>query len=353
MARFSASGDEDGRDERRHASKKPRTSTADSGESPFRFPCARRRVPIDLYEESEMESDRLSPVEEPDEDEEGEEEECDYEEDEEEEEEEEVQDQQSRDAPAPVTVTLTDPDVLDCPICFEPLSPPVYQCENGHISCPSCCIKMKNKCGTCSRAIGYCRCRAMEKVLESVKIACKNKQHGCGETINYSKKHDHEKTCIYAPCDCPYLSCTHVSISNSLYTHFATVHSHACKKFLFNTVFSITVEASQQYLFLQEKNENILFVLDHTNDYLGSLMSVVCVAPTSSKRSFLYDISAKDGMSLIRVKTVAENMPKWVVQPRAKKLFLMPKDFIASIRLIKIELMIQSLANYPQGEVVY
>ncbi|XP_073280200.1 uncharacterized protein [Primulina huaijiensis] len=225
MARFSASGDEDGRDERRHASKKPRTSTADSGESPFRFPCARRRVPIDLYEESEMESDRLSPVEEPDEDEEGEEEECDYEEDEEEEEEEEVQDQQSRDAPAPVTVTLTDPDVLDCPICFEPLSPPVYQCENGHISCPSCCIKMKNKCGTCSRAIGYCRCRAMEKVLESVKIACKNKQHGCGETINY------------------------------------------------------------------------------------------------------------------------KNMPKWVVQPRAKKLFLMPKDFIASIRLIKIELMIQSLAK--------
>ncbi|KAL6521543.1 hypothetical protein OROGR_018112 [Orobanche gracilis] len=32
------------------------------------------------------------------------------------------------DAPAPLSVTLTDPDVLDCPICFEPLSPPVYQC---------------------------------------------------------------------------------------------------------------------------------------------------------------------------------------------------------------------------------
>ncbi|XP_073057970.1 uncharacterized protein [Primulina eburnea] len=162
-----------------------------------------------------MESDRLSPVEEPDEDEDENEE--GEEEDEEEEEEEEVQDQQSRDSPAPVTVTLTDPDVLDCPICFEPLSPPVYQCVNGHISCPSCCVKMKNKCGTCSRPIGYNRCRAIEKVLESVEIACKNKQHGCGETINY------------------------------------------------------------------------------------------------------------------------KNMPKWVVQPRAKKLFLMPKDFIASIRLIKIE----------------
>ncbi|KAL6507492.1 hypothetical protein OROGR_023687 [Orobanche gracilis] len=31
------------------------------------------------------------------------------------------------DAPAPLFVTLTDPDVLDCPICFEPLNLPVYQ----------------------------------------------------------------------------------------------------------------------------------------------------------------------------------------------------------------------------------
>lgn len=179
-------------------------------------------------------------------------------------------------------------------------------------------------------------------VLESVKIACKNTQHGCGEMINYSKKYDHEKTCIYTPCACPYPLCTHVSISNSLYTHFATAHSHASKKFFFNTVFSVIVGTSEKYFFLQERLENILFILDHTIDSLGSFISVVCVAPTSSKRSFTYDISANDGTSSIRVKTVAANVPKWVSQPRAKKLFLMPKDFIDSI---KIELMIQRVAK--------
>ncbi|KAK9197076.1 hypothetical protein WN943_005210 [Citrus x changshan-huyou] len=32
-----------------------------------------------------------------------------------------------------VSITLADSDVLDCPICFGPFRPPVYQCENGHI----------------------------------------------------------------------------------------------------------------------------------------------------------------------------------------------------------------------------
>ncbi|KZV42248.1 hypothetical protein F511_13347 [Dorcoceras hygrometricum] len=347
MARFSAFGAEDGHTDRRQhqALKRPRTSTSYSGET-----SAESRLHIRLRRPISN-TVRLPSVEQSDE-EEDEEEDEDEDEDEEDEEEEgggggggggELQAQPSRDTPAPVTVTLTDPDVLDCPICLEPLSPPVYQCKNGHISCELCCLKMKNKCGSCSSPIGYNRCRAIEKVIESVTIACKNTQHGCGETLSYSKKHDHEETCIYSPCDCPYYLCTHVSISSSLYTHFATVHAHACRKFSFNKEFSIKVEPSQQYIFLQEENDNVLFVLDHTNDYLGSLFNVVCVAPTSSKRSFSYEISARDGArSTVRVKTVAENMPKWVLQPREKKLFLFPKCFTDSIRLIMIELMIRN-----------
>ncbi|XP_073294257.1 uncharacterized protein [Primulina huaijiensis] len=145
MARFSAFGDEDGREHRRHASKRPRTSSDESGQSATisperffssrrRFSSSRRRRMIEIREESEMESDaalsdsdRLSPLEEPDEYAVEGDEEDDDDDDEEEEEEEELQDQPSRDAPAPITVTLTDPDVLDCPICLDPLSPPVYQ----------------------------------------------------------------------------------------------------------------------------------------------------------------------------------------------------------------------------------
>ncbi|KAH7845541.1 hypothetical protein Vadar_003322 [Vaccinium darrowii] len=61
------------------------------------------------------------------------------------------------------SLLLTDPDVLDCPICLEHLISPVFQCNNGHVACSSCCIKLGNKCPSCSMPIGYNRCRAIEK----------------------------------------------------------------------------------------------------------------------------------------------------------------------------------------------
>ncbi|KAL6211784.1 hypothetical protein ACLB2K_017007 [Fragaria x ananassa] len=61
-----------------------------------------------------------------------------------------------------IVITLTDSGLLDCPICFEPLTIPVYQCDpNGHIACSLCSIKIDNKCPFCNR------CRAIEKVVES------------------------------------------------------------------------------------------------------------------------------------------------------------------------------------------
>lgn len=37
------------------------------------------------------------------------------------------------DAPVPVSVTLEDPEVLDCPICLEPLNSPIYQVSSRFI----------------------------------------------------------------------------------------------------------------------------------------------------------------------------------------------------------------------------
>ncbi|CAO2174430.1 unnamed protein product [Urochloa humidicola] len=49
-----------------------------------------------------------------------------------------------------VTVEL---EVLDCPVCFEPLRPPIFQCAVGHLICSSCFSKLPNpkKCHHCSR----------------------------------------------------------------------------------------------------------------------------------------------------------------------------------------------------------
>ncbi|KAL0431373.1 UNVERIFIED_CONTAM: E3 ubiquitin-protein ligase SINA-like 10 [Sesamum radiatum] len=269
------------------------------------------------------------------------------------------------DASAPVSVTLADPDVLDCPICLEPLSQPVYQsdlisylnwfmgivyallvlenlglsfhhglvgvagigtvdakpsyeganggalkefkdivyCENGHIACASCCIKMRNKCASCSWPIGYNRCRALEKVLESIRVPCRNTQHGCTESLNYSKKLDHEKICKYAPCSCPHPDCNYVGLPKCLYTHFATQHSRSSTQFGFNYGFPISLDNSQTHVFLQEKTENMLFILNRSFEPLGSFVNVMCI---QLHQEFSYELTAKDGFSSIKLKTIAE-----------------------------------------------
>ncbi|KAL5745107.1 hypothetical protein ACOSP7_026253 [Xanthoceras sorbifolium] len=120
---------------------------------------------------------------------------------------------------------LTDLEVLDCFICFDPLTIPVFQCENGHVACSSCCSKLGNKCPSSCSPIGHNRCRAIEKVLESVKVICANSKYGCKETMSYSQRDDHEKTCRHAPCLCPLSDCCFVGSSSQLYQHFIGRHN--------------------------------------------------------------------------------------------------------------------------------
>ncbi|KAK6125420.1 hypothetical protein DH2020_040847 [Rehmannia glutinosa] len=241
----------------------------------------------------------------------------------------------------PRTATLMDLDVLDCPICCEPLCSPVYQCENGHIACASCCTKMWNKCANCRRPIGYNRCRVIEKVLESVKVLCPNIQHGCMETLTYNKKLDHEKTCNYVPCSCPHSSCNYVGMSKCLYTHFARVHAQSSRQFVLDTVVSISMDNNQMQVFLQERSQSTLFILNRAIMSLGSFVNVVCIAPISSKGAFLYDLTAIVGDTSIKIKTGVECMPKWTVQALTKKCLIVPRDFIRARGQLKFDLIIR------------
>ncbi|PRQ22774.1 putative aminoacyltransferase, E1 ubiquitin-activating enzyme [Rosa chinensis] len=97
-----------------------------------------------------------------------------------------------------IMITLTDPGLLDCPICCEPLTIPVFQCDqNGHTGGSLCCTKISNKCPSCSCPIGSNRCRAIEKVVESSTCPCRNIKYGCNIPVTYNKKNEHEKTCMF------------------------------------------------------------------------------------------------------------------------------------------------------------
>ncbi|KAJ7975798.1 E3 ubiquitin-protein ligase [Quillaja saponaria] len=241
----------------------------------------------------------------------------------------------SRDAP--ISVNLIDPEVLDCCICYEPLSIPVFQCENGHTVCSSCCTKITHKCAFCACAIGYNRCRAIEKVLESLRISCNNAEYGCQETMSYSEKKDHEKTCIYVPCLCPHSDCNFAAPVTVLSLHFSVNHRNSAMSFIYNSFFPICLSATEKYLVLQEQNEGVLFILHNHMELVGNIVTVTCIGPCLSKVGAYYELSAKsDQGSCLRLQSYAKITQGRVTDIPSPGCLLIPFGFFWFLRAAQV-----------------
>ncbi|KAB1211270.1 E3 ubiquitin-protein ligase SINA-like 10 [Morella rubra] len=198
------------------------------------------------------------------------------------------------------------------------------QCENGHIACSSCCIiKVSNKCPSCFWPIGYNRCRSMEKVLEAVKISCPNAQYGCKEAVSYSKKNDHEKTCLYAPFMPPFalqLCCLSQAVISTLQQ-----------------------ETSAPWDLLP--NDGVLFVLNNSVELLGNALAVSCIGPCSSTGGFSYTLVAKTDGNSLRLESSTKNSQHRVDNPSSTGFLLIPSEFFGSRGQLKLEVCIRQNAG--------
>ncbi|GER30615.1 E3 ubiquitin-protein ligase [Striga asiatica] len=229
--------------------------------------------------------------------------------------------------PGSLSVTLTDPEVLDCPICLEPLIPPVYQ--------------MHNNCGSCSCPIGSSRCRAIERVLDSVRVPCPNALHGCTESPVYNEKLNHEKTCRHSPCSCPHPDCSYTGLPSSVYSHFATIHPTSSKLFFTNSKIHVSLGPDQGYVFLQYELDDTLFVLSRKSLSIGSAVALYCIGPISSERKFVYEVVAVDGVGFVKLKALAETRAVWLRgQLPGNKILFVPKDFVGADGKLQLEVTI-------------
>lgn len=215
------------------------------------------------------------------------------------------------------------------------------QCENGHIACASCCSRILNRCPSCCRPIGHNRCRAIEKVLESVKVSCRNTKYGCTRMVKYCHKDEHENTCSHAPCSCPLLDCNFMGDSWRLYSHFNLRHPTSGKTFLFNKHFSVSLEKSQKSVILKESKEAIIFILNHFSECHGSAINVIRIAPSGSVGRFSYKLAAKEGDTSIKLQSSVDSIPKCVDCPPAKNFLLVPSYYTSTCGLLKLDVCIR------------
>ncbi|XP_022143325.1 E3 ubiquitin-protein ligase SINA-like 10 [Momordica charantia] len=229
-----------------------------------------------------------------------------------------------------MNVIFSDPQLLDCYICCEPLSAPVFQCENGHIACSSCCTKVQNKCPSCSLSIGYIRCRAIEKVLESIKIPCHNSIYGCKMTMTLNERNDHGSLCTYEPCSCPVSDCLFVGSSEKLCSHFSKKHKNSAKSFSYNSRFTLCLNSGDSYRILQAEKDGALFFLSFTFEIFGNAVTVSRIGPSSSEKKFCYEIKAKTQGSILCLQSIAKEIQGRVEVPPSNRSLLIPNEFFGS-----------------------
>ncbi|CAJ2677987.1 unnamed protein product [Trifolium pratense] len=210
---------------------------------------------------------------------------------------------QANDMGKSVSAVISDPDVLDCFICSEPLSIPIYQCENGHIACSKCCGELMNKCPMCLMPIGYNRCRAVEKLLESIKISCPNANYGCKEMLSCNMKGSHEKECIYTPCKCPHKGCGFLASSKELALHFSHRHVGFGVQFTYGKYISVSLNTRQKEIVLIDQNDATLFIVHNIYlQKLGNMVHISCLGP-KAMAGFHYVVKAMTDATTLKLKT--------------------------------------------------
>ncbi|XP_056855414.1 E3 ubiquitin-protein ligase SINA-like 2 [Raphanus sativus] len=194
--------------------------------------------------------------------------------------------------------TMFDLDLLDCPVCFHALTNPIFQCDNGHIACSSCCLKLRSKCPACALPIGNYRCRIMERVVEAIIVPCPNSKHGCTEKFSYGKEIAHEKECGFALCYCPTPNCKYTGVYRELYSHYYANHKDEdlWNCFVCGRSSGAWISTREKILILQESSDGPLVVLQCFNEPQGMYVTVNCIAPSApGVGRFSYHLSYTDG----------------------------------------------------------
>ncbi|XP_024014475.1 E3 ubiquitin-protein ligase SINA-like 7 [Eutrema salsugineum] len=178
---------------------------------------------------------------------------------------------------------LLDLEALNCPICFDALTSSIFQCDNGHIACSTCCDKLMNKCPSCDSPVGQIRCRAMERVISAIIVPCPNAKLGCTKSFSYGTELTHEKECAFSRCYCPAENCDYTGSYKDIYSHF-DVHKGEARynyQFLFDEYSIINFELTEfTSVVLKGHEAGILFVVQCFSEPHGVCVTVSCIAPS-------------------------------------------------------------------------
>ncbi|RZC38978.1 Sina, MreB Mbl, and/or zf-C3HC4 2 domain containing protein, partial [Asbolus verrucosus] len=184
---------------------------------------------------------------------------------------------------------------LECPVCFEYITPPIYQCVTGHSICADC-KRQISKCPTCKAEIKNTQNFTLEKMAYLLMYPCRFAEYGCDFTAKPMEIRKHEKYCICGPHFCPlkdYENCYWKDSGKQISSHVMSSHYNYVLE-----INTINVFIGDHYLSSEDwrcyivKFSSLLFKLHYhyKEDSFCWAMQLIGLPEESSKYKFEIDV---------------------------------------------------------------
>lgn len=162
------------------------------------------------------------------------------------------------------------------------MTPPIYQCKNGHNLC-HVCHKKVGRCPECRVQLdphAPIRTLALERLIEQsiFKYPCINKDAGCMERLTVGNKKQHDKVCSFRAVKCLVDGCEKAFRLAHITSHLLLDHNAATAQYLFPNTYEFQ---------LQFPNHTKIITASWNPTCIGT--DLVCIAFTrAGKGAFIY-----------------------------------------------------------------
>ncbi|KAG0449161.1 hypothetical protein HPP92_027452 [Vanilla planifolia] len=208
-----------------------------------------------------------------------------------------------------------DSEALECSICLDPLCPPIFQCENGHIACSSCCPKLFNKCHVCSSfLLVVSDVLHLRRLLNLLKANANMPITDAELLYPFLEKASHEETCCHAALFCPISNCTFSGTKQLLAIHVKTKHCCIVKNFNYDQPFMLTMEKQEPFLLLLGDDDHLFLLLNSHETCSMTALSVICISSNTPKCQFSYELRLHSRGSSLQLRTSAEQIRRFLLE---------------------------------------
>ncbi|KAK1660407.1 hypothetical protein QYE76_048566 [Lolium multiflorum] len=173
-----------------------------------------------------------------------------------------------------VAIVEMDINWFHCPDCSFVLTPPVFQCKEGHLACDRC---RAGKCQRCKGGGGTfdTRNKVVEHIISVSKFKCPFT--GCHRFFPFRDLRAHREACLHAPCFCAEPGCTFAAPPDTLLRHLVVHHLWPARPLVYGQVLRLRAPLSEPRRLLHAKEDGGVFVVVIGALGAVTVVSVVCV----------------------------------------------------------------------------